>query len=115
MENQHFSTLPWLCQTGYIRLHLDEQELLHLLHLGRLLPRPLPLLGVDLGPPEPVLVIHRKTIKWTILSIELHRPRLCNFYLLTTIGMGKVNMKTPDRAQKPPTSLPRDFNIKLLY
>ena len=45
-----------------IRLHLDQQKLLHFLHLRCLLPRPLPLLGVDLGPPQPVLVIHRKTI-----------------------------------------------------
>ena len=68
----------FLLQTGYIRLHLDQQKLLHFLHLRRLLSRPLPLLGVDLGPPQPVLVIHRKTIMETILSIDLHHPRLYN-------------------------------------
>ena len=58
---------------------LDQEELLHLLQLRCLLPRPLSLLGVDLRPPQPVLVIHRKTIMETILSIEMHFPRLYNF------------------------------------
>ena len=58
---QDFVLKKWIPSSFFCDLQIFG-DLLHFLHLRCLLPRPLPLLGVNLCPPQPVLVIHGKTI-----------------------------------------------------
>ena len=53
--------------------------------------------------PQSVLVVAGKTIK----IFEIEKKMLIKFFcLLTTMGIGRVRMKMPQRAQRPPMSLP---------
>ena len=53
--------------------------------------------------PQSVLVVAGKTIKLFSRKIYIYIYFFC---LLTTMGIGRVRMKMPQRAQRPPMSLP---------
>ena len=63
-----------------------------------------PPLGSDLVPPELPLVALSKAEGQNVtktLPVSRH-------YLLTTMGMGRVSMKTPQRAHRPQMNLPQN-------
>ena len=60
-------------------------------------------LELYLIPPQSVLVVARKTREIFNRKIKFY---ISSFHLLTTIGIGRVRMKIPQSAQRPPMSLP---------
>ena len=59
---------------------------------------------LHLVPPQPVFVDGSKTPREYTVEIVVATGGLLTH--VTTMGMGRVSMKTPERAQQPPTNFP---------
>ena len=78
--------------------HLCHQQLCHFL-----------LFMLHLVPPQPVFVDGSKTPREYTVEIVVATGGLLTH--VTTMGMGRVSMKTPERAQQPPTNFPGKIYI----